>query len=123
MVNLQAAALDDVFYALSDATRRTILEMVGGKARTITELAEPFRMSLAAVSKHVKVLERARLIRRRVEGRVHWCELDRAALATAEEAIRYYRKFWENRLDALSLHLEAEEKREKKEKSHVRRRK
>ena len=70
MVNLQAAELDLIFYALSDSTRRNILRMIGEKTRTITELAEPFRMSLAAVSKHVKVLEKARLLRRTREGRI-----------------------------------------------------
>ena len=114
MVNLQAAELDLIFYALSDSTRRDILRMIGEKTRTITELAEPFRMSLAAVSKHIKVLEKARLLRRTREGRIHRCTLDPKALSTAEEAIQFYRQFWSERLDHLEQFLEAESREETK---------
>lgn len=112
MVNIQTAELDLIFYALSDGTRRKILQMIGEKTRTITELADPFRMSLAAVSKHIKVLERAKLLKRTREGRIHHCALDPKSLATAEEAIQYYRKFWTNRLDDLERYLENEAKSE-----------
>jgi DNA-binding transcriptional ArsR family regulator len=108
MVNLQTVELDLIFSALSDSTRRAILRMIGEKTRTITELAAPFRISLAAVSKHVKVLERAKLLRRTREGRIHHCALDPKSLATAEEAIRFYRQFWTSRLDDLERYLENE---------------
>ena len=119
MVNIQSAQLDLIFHALSDSTRRQILEMLGEGARTVGELAAPFRMSLAAISKHIKVLEGARLLKRRREGRVHHCELEVSSFATAEECIRYYQKFWERRLDAFEKVLEQEEK----EKRNVRTRK
>lgn len=108
MVNLQTTELDVIFYALADPTRRQILKMVGEQTRSVTELAQPFRMTLAAVSKHVKILEKAKLVRRTKLGRVHQCELDAAPLAKAEECIHYYQKFWNERLDALALYLERE---------------
>lgn len=108
MVNLQTAELDSIFYALADPTRRQILRMVGEQTRSITELAEPFRMTLAAVSKHIKVLERAKLVKRTKQGRTHHCELDAAPLAQAEECIRFYQSYWNERLDQLALYLERE---------------
>jgi DNA-binding transcriptional ArsR family regulator len=108
MVNLQAAELDLVFYALADPTRRRILSMVGEKTRTITELAHPFRMTLAAVSKHIKVLEKAKLLKRTRQGRIHQCTLEQAPLVKAEECIRFYQKFWGERLDDLATYLERE---------------
>lgn len=116
MVNLQTAELDSIFYALADPTRRQILKMVGEQTRSITELAEPFRMTLAAVSKHIKVLERAKLVKRTKQGRVHHCELDAAPLAKAEECIRFYQNFWNERLDHLALYLEREANAGKKRK-------
>jgi DNA-binding transcriptional ArsR family regulator len=108
MVNLQAAELDSLFYALADPTRRQILKMMGERTRSISELAEPFKMTLAAVSKHIKVLEKARLVTRTKQGRVHSCALNAAPLAKAEECIRVYRAFWNERLDALADYLERE---------------
>jgi DNA-binding transcriptional ArsR family regulator len=108
MVNLQAAELDTIFYALADPTRRRILKMVGENTRTVTELAEPFRMTLAAVSKHIKVLEKAKLVKRNKQGRIHHCSLDAAPLVKAEECIRFYQSFWNERLDALAHYLERE---------------
>lgn len=108
MVNIQAAELDMIFYALSDSTRRRILNMIAQKTRTVTELAEPFRMSLAAVSKHIKILEKAKLLKRNKEGRIHHCTLDAAALVKAEECIRFYQQFWTERLDDLASYLERE---------------
>lgn len=106
MVNIQAAQLDLLFYALSDATRRQILALVGKKAHTITELARPFNMSLAAVSKHIRILENAKLLIRKREGRIHFCTLDATQLKTAEECIKFYTQFWNDRLDTLSQNLE-----------------
>lgn len=106
MVNLQASQLDLLFYALSDSTRRQILALAGRKAHTITELAKPFKMSLAAVSKHIKILEEAKLIVRKRHGRVHSCTLDASQLKKAEACINFYTQFWNHRLDLLAQSLE-----------------
>ena len=99
---------DAVFRALADPTRREMLRRLAGREQTVGELADPFRMSLAAASKHVKTLERAGLVRRTVEGRTHRCRLDAAPLAEAQEWIRFYERFWGERLDALESLLRAE---------------
>jgi DNA-binding transcriptional ArsR family regulator len=114
MVNIQGQQLDLLFYALSDATRRQILVLIRDQARTISELAQPFEMSLAAVSKHIKVLERARLLVRKKEGRIHSCTLDPAALKTAEECIQFYTQFWTERLDVFAKTLEEEPRAKRK---------
>jgi DNA-binding transcriptional ArsR family regulator len=93
--------LDSVFHALSDPTRRSILRELAEGERTVGQLAEPFAMSLAAASKHIKSLEKAGLVRREVRGRTHWCHLEAAPLAGAHEWLRYYRHFWTSRLDQL----------------------
>ncbi len=107
MVNRASRAerLDAVFHALADPTRRGILGALTRGPRTIGELARPYPVSLAAVSKHVKVLERARLVRRRVRGREHVCTLDPAALAGARDWIERQERFWNERLDALEALL------------------
>ena len=106
MVNLLSAELDFTFYALSDPTRRKILSMMGEKVRTITELAEPFHMSLAAISKHIKILEKAKLLHRTRQGRIHECTLNVAALKNAEACIQFYTQFWNVQLDAFVQELE-----------------
>lgn len=108
MVEQQAQHLDNIFHALSDPTRREMLHSLARKERTVTELAAPFRMSLAAASKHVKVLENAGLIRRTVQGRTHVCRLAPEPLADAHEWLRFYERFWNERLDALERELKAE---------------
>lgn len=118
MVNIISPELDLLFYALSDPTRRKILSMTGERIHTITELAEPFKMSLAAISKHIKILERARLLIRTRHGRIHECVLNPSALKSAEECIQFYTKFWNHRLDLFAKDLESEipqRKRKKKE--------
>ncbi|MEW9806031.1 ArsR/SmtB family transcription factor [Mesorhizobium sp. ZMM04-5] len=100
--------LDDVFHALSDPTRRAMLQSLSGSRMTVGELAGPFSISLAAASKHIKVLERAGLVRRRVDGRTHICSLDAAPLHAGMEWIRHYEKFWNQRLDMLSSLLAAD---------------
>lgn len=107
MVNIQSAELDLLFYALSDPTRRLMLKMLNDGTHTISALADPFKMSLAAVSKHVKILERAKLLRRKKIGRVHECTMNPAALKTAEECLQFYTEFWNHRLDLLAANLEA----------------
>ena len=109
MVESQALPLDAVFQALTDPTRRAMLRSLAAGDRNIGELAAPFDMSLAAASKHVKVLERAGLVRRAVRGRTHVCRLDPAPLAAADEWLRFYERFWNQKLDALDALLKAED--------------
>lgn len=105
----QSARLDDIFGALADPTRRGMLRSLSAHELSIGELAAPYRMSLAAASKHVKVLERAGLVRRTVLGRTHRCRIEPAALAQADEWLRFYERFWTDRLDALDAVLQAED--------------
>ena len=93
--------LDQVFFALSDCTRRAILSRLAEGSTTIGELGRPFAMSSPAISRHMKILEKAGLIERRITGRQHHCILATDALKTAEDWINFHREFWEGRLDAL----------------------
>ncbi|HEV2560319.1 MAG TPA: metalloregulator ArsR/SmtB family transcription factor [Microvirga sp.] len=110
MVELQATQLDTVFHALGDPTRRRMLRDLTFGERTITQLAEPFAISLAAASKHIKMLERAGLIQREVRGRTHWCRLDPGPLASAHEWLSAYERFWTDRLDVLERLLREEDR-------------
>jgi DNA-binding transcriptional ArsR family regulator len=94
--------LDRVLGALADRTRRAMLERLALGPAIVSELAEPFAMSLPAVSKHVKVLERAGLIDRVVEGRTHVCTMRPQAYGDVEAWLRFYRTFWEGTLDSLA---------------------
>ncbi|WP_346267749.1 metalloregulator ArsR/SmtB family transcription factor [Sporosarcina sp. E16_3] len=105
MVNYNENQLNEIFHALADPTRREIVHMMAQKARTVSELAEPFDMSLAAISKHIKVLERANLVVRRVTGRTHLCSLNTESLSQATEWLRFYEKFWSSRFDLLESEL------------------
>lgn len=105
MVEQSPVALDRVFGALSDPTRRAMLRRLAGGERTVGELAEPFDMSFAAAAKHVKVLEQAGLLNRTIEGRAHRCRLSAAPLAAAERWLAYYERFWSMRLDDLERAL------------------
>lgn len=111
MVELEAPQLDTVFHALGDATRRRMLRELAGGERTVSQLAQPFSISLAAASKHIKALEHAGLIRREVRGRTHMCRLDPGPLASAQEWLRFYERFWTGRLDVLEGLLRAEDAR------------
>ncbi len=102
------AHLDQVFSALSDRTRRGILARLAEGPAMVSELAVPFAMSLPAVSRHLKVLERARLIERAVDGRVHRCSLGVAPLQDVQRWLDHYRAFWEGTLDALAQYAEQE---------------
>jgi DNA-binding transcriptional ArsR family regulator len=97
--------LDTVFGAVADATRRSILDRLRSGSLTVTELAEPYAMSLNAVSKHIKMLERAGLIRREIRGREHSCQLDAGRFEKAANWMSYYSEFWHDRMDALEKHL------------------
>src|SRR5215207_8691360 len=107
MLNLMVKehSLDAVFHALSHPTRRHMLRRLAGGERSIGELAAPFSMSFAGASKHVKMLERADLVRRTVQGRTHVCRLNPRPLAAADEWLRFYQRFWNERLDALEREL------------------
>jgi DNA-binding transcriptional ArsR family regulator len=101
MVESETPQLDSVFRALGDATRRRMLFELAKGERTVGQLAEPFDISLAAASKHVKALENAGLIRREVRWRTHLCRLDPGPLASAHQWLAAYERFWTGRLDAL----------------------
>lgn len=94
-------SIDLVFSALADPTRRQLMERLSRGTSRVTDLAEPFDMSLAAVSKHLRVLERAGLIRRTREGRVHHIEAEPEGLESARDWMRIYVESWERSFDAL----------------------
>jgi DNA-binding transcriptional ArsR family regulator len=96
-----SARLDAAFGAMADPTRRAILARLAQANARVTEIAGDFPLSLNAVSKHIKMLERAELVRRTVQGRDHILSLNAAAMADAAEWIEYYRQFWEDRLASL----------------------
>jgi DNA-binding transcriptional ArsR family regulator len=98
-------SLSTTFAALADPTRRAILARLSAGEASVTELAAPFAMSLPAVSKHLKVLERAGLIARGREAQWRPCRLDAAPLKDAAEWLEHYRRFWEARLDRLDDYL------------------
>jgi DNA-binding transcriptional ArsR family regulator len=101
--------LDGVFRALADPTRGAMLRSLAGGERRIGDLAAPHSMSFAAASKHVRVLERAGLVRRRIEGRAHICRLEPAPLLDAEAWLRFYKTFWSAGPGRLNTMLSAED--------------
>ena len=101
--------LDRVFGALADPTRRALLKRLGKGPRAVSDLAEPFAMSLPAVSKHLRVLEIAGLVTRSVEGRVHNCKLEVDALREAERWLEHHRSFWAQSLESLARYAEEDE--------------
>jgi DNA-binding transcriptional ArsR family regulator len=109
MVEFQTSHLDAVFHALSDPTRRAILHRLTTGEHSVSDLATPFQMSLAGTSKHIRVLESAGLVRRRIEGRTHMCQLEAAKLAQAQRWLSTYEKFWTARLDDLEAILREED--------------
>lgn len=100
--------LDRTLVALADPTRRAILERLSKGEARVTEIAQPFKMSLNAVSKHIRILERAHLVRRRCVGREHFLSLNRGPLDEAAVWIEAQRAIWASRLDALGALLRAE---------------
>ena len=111
MVERYSPHLDSIFQALADPTRRGMLASLTRGEKTVGELAEPFAMSFAGASKHVRVLEEAGLIRREVRGRTHICTLEPGPLASANEWLRHYERFWTGRLDALEQLLREDDAR------------
>jgi DNA-binding transcriptional ArsR family regulator len=120
MVKDESPTLDRVFHALAHPARRAILRQLADREQNLSELAAPLRMSFPAASKHVRVLERARLVRRRVVGRTHICRLEGQTLAEADQWLDEFRRNWERnflRLDALLDQLQAEERDRKRKHS------
>ena len=112
MVQCSASGLDASFAALSDATRRGVLEQLGGGDASITELADRFHMTLTGIRKHVDVLEQAGLVTTQKVGRVRTCKLGRSLLAEETAWIEDYRRLWESRFDALDRIVEELKQRE-----------
>jgi DNA-binding transcriptional ArsR family regulator len=106
MVYHRKTTLDHTFGALADPTRRSILASLTAGDRCVTDLARPFAMSLPAISKHLRVLEQAGLVRRERHGRTHRVRLAAAPMHEAARWIEDYRRFWEGSLDALAHYLE-----------------
>lgn len=111
MVESESLQLDTLFNALGDPTRRDMLRQLAERERTVTELAAPYDMSLAAASRHVKVLESAGLIRREVRWRTHYCRLNAEPLSAAQNWLAFYQRFWTDRLDLLDQILREEDAR------------
>jgi len=121
MVLDRSPNLDRVFHALAHPARRAILRRLSDREQNLSELSAPLKMSFPAASKHVRVLERARLVRRRISGRTHVCRLDASPLKQVAEWTEGYRQSWEKRFEALDdLLLEMQEKRTSKESKHGR---
>src|SRR6266516_7177055 len=106
MVKYSPVSLNRTFAALADPTRRRILAQLAQGDRCVTRLARPYAMSLPAISKHLRVLEKAGLLRRRRYGRVHELQLEAKPLKQAAIWVEKYRKFWEGSLDRLAEYLE-----------------
>jgi DNA-binding transcriptional ArsR family regulator len=119
MVVDRSPRLDLVFHALAHPARRMIIRQLSGGERNLSELASPLRMTFPAATKHVRVLERAKLVRRRVVGRQHLCRLHAAPLKEATRWTDQFRRNWEARFEALDSLLE-EMKSEEQSRSHRR---
>lgn len=102
----QTASLDNAFHALSDATRRAVVQQLAGGPSTVSELAEPFDMAMPSFLQHIRVLERSGLIRTRKEGRTRHCEFAPEQLSQAQDWLGEQRKIWEARLDRLEAYIE-----------------
>ena len=115
MVEFCSGLLDRTFGALADPTRRRILAQLAKGEECVTDLAQPHAMSLAAVSKHLIVLERAGLVKRQRKGRVHWLKLEAKPMQEAQAWIDRYRKFWEGNLDQFENYLDKLQTKETKQ--------
>ncbi len=120
-------ALSNTFAALADPTRRAILARLAAGECSVTELAAPFDMSMPAVSKHLRVLERAGLIARRSEAQWRWCRIEATPLKAVSDWAEHYRHIWEQRFDRLDAYLQQlqtqqkeKERQKEREKSHDR---
>jgi DNA-binding transcriptional ArsR family regulator len=115
--------LDATFSALADPTRRAILARLASGETSVSELAQPFEMSMPAISKHLKVLQRAGLIERGREAQWRPCRLSAGPLKDASDWLDRYRRFWEESLDRLDVYLRELQKRKAQKKEHENRRK
>ncbi len=113
MVNYPSRSLDSTFAALADPTRRAILARLARGGSSVTKLAKPFDVSLPAISKHLRVLENAGLIRRQKHGRVRRCRFVATPMKDAAIWIERYRRFWEGQFDAPAEYLDKSAKKEK----------
>src|SRR6202167_1813390 len=111
---MTADQLSTTFAALADPTRRAVLARLASGEVSVTALAEPFKMSFPAVSKHLKVLERAGLIARGRDAQWRPCRLEAAPLKDVADWVEHYRSFWEQSLDRLDMYLQELQKKEKK---------
>ncbi len=108
MVKHYSEQLDRTFFALSDPTRRAIIGNLAAKGTcSVLELAEPFQMSLPAISKHLKLLESANLVTRERQGRIHYLKLCAEPMSEANDWIEAYRRFWSQQLDSFQQYIEA----------------
>jgi|SRR5581483_2422811 len=120
MVKHYSEQLDRTFFALSDPTRRAIIGNLARDGRcSVLQLAEPFNMSLPAISKHLKLLEKANLVARRREGRVHYLELCAEPMREANEWLEAYGRFWQMQLDSLEDYIKQQEKGESEDDIHT----
>ena len=118
MVKYLSNTLDATFGALADPTRRSILERLIGGESSVTSLAEPFDMSLPAVSKHLRVLEKAGLLTQEKDGRVRRCRMHAGPMKEASDWVGRYRIFWEEQLDSLADYIEQMQSEEKEKEDH-----
>ena len=114
MVKYKDPDLDYLFKALSDSTRRNIIEQLSERKLMITEIASKYDMSLPAVSKHIKVLEKAGIIKRDKDGKMHEMSLNKEAMETAWIWIEKYRKFWESSFDSLEKFLDKKKNKQRR---------
>jgi DNA-binding transcriptional ArsR family regulator len=105
MVDNKADTLDAVLMALADPTRRAILKQLSRRESTVNEIAEPYGITLAGVSKHIQVLEKAKLVVKRKEGRIQHCRLNPQPLGAVARLLLEYKRFWESRFDELEKYL------------------
>jgi DNA-binding transcriptional ArsR family regulator len=101
-----ASRLDRIFHALSDPTRRSILRSAAQEERTVGAIARPYRSSLAAISKHIRVLEDSGLVTRRKEGSFQFVRINPIPMKEAQEWLSYYERFWNERLDQFQQHFQ-----------------
>lgn len=108
MVNYKSSQLDLTFSSLSDPTRREILNILKKGTATVSEIAEPFDISLPAISRHLKVMEHAGILKRRKEGRYYYLEINPEPFKAAAEFLSVYEDFWKGQLDQLGDFLDEE---------------
>jgi DNA-binding transcriptional ArsR family regulator len=114
MVNQQDGQLNLAFSALAHPIRRRIVARLAGGDATVAELARPHRVSAPAISKHLRILERAGLMSRRKRGRMHHCRLVPGRMQEAERWLEHYRRFWAERLDRLEMYLQELQRKERR---------